>query len=236
MSTVERLNNVSHKDLKINTARSAELGDNVMFSLTFPREFRSAQAYYPIVFHKDADSGQFYPVILFGFQQQENLFLNDEGWDADYVPINVSRQPFSIGLQDGQRVVNIDTDSPRVNADKGEALFLEFGGNAPYLEKVSGMLEALHHGVEENKAFVDCLLHLKLIESFTLDVTLNNGSQHQLIGFYTINEDTLDALSDEEWAELRKSGFLTPIYMMLASQSQFSALVNRKNKRLNIAE
>ncbi|NMH61508.1 SapC family protein [Alteromonas ponticola] len=234
MATIERLNNVSHKDVKINTAYSPELGDNVMFSLTFPAEFRSAQAYYPIVFHKDAQSGQFYPVVLLGFQQQENLFLNQGKWDAGYVPINVSRQPFSIGVQDGQRVVNIDTDSAKVSAD-GEPLFLEFGGHAPYLEKVSGMLEALHHGVEENKGFVECLLEFKLIESFTLDVTLNDGSQHQLLGFYTINEDTLNELTDEQYLTLRAKGYLTSIYMMLASQSQFADLVSRKNKQLNLA-
>ncbi|MCW8107440.1 SapC family protein [Alteromonas ponticola] len=234
MATIERLNNVSHKDLKVNTQRSAQLGDNVMFSLSFPSEFRSAQAYYPIVFHKDADTGQLYPVVLFGFQQQENLFLTDDKWDAGYIPLNVARQPFSIGLQDQQRVVNIDMDSPRIG-NEGEPLFLEFGGHAPYLEKVSGMLETLHHGVEENKGFVDCLLEFKLVESFTLDVTLNDGSQHQLLGFYTINEDTLNGLADAQWATLRTKGYVGPIYMMLASQAKFAELVSRKNKLLNLS-
>ncbi len=235
MTTIERLNNVSHKDLKVNTDRSAELGDNVMFSLTFPSEFRSAQAYYPVVFHKDSDTGQFYPVTLFGFQQQENLFLKGNNWDAGYIPLNVLRQPFSIGLQDGQRVVNVDTENPRVSTTEGEPLFLEFGGHAPYLEKVSSMLETLHHGIEDNKGFVECLVKFNLIESFTLDITLNNGSQHQLLGFYTINEDTLNSLEDEQWLEIRKSGYLSCIYMMLASQSQFSEMVTRKNKSLNLA-
>ena len=46
------LNNVDHKDLRVITTRGAEYGDDVMFALTFPAEFRNIQAHYPIVFRK----------------------------------------------------------------------------------------------------------------------------------------------------------------------------------------
>ena len=48
------LNNIDHKDLRVITTRSAAYGDDVMFALTFPAEFRNVQAHYPIVFRKTA--------------------------------------------------------------------------------------------------------------------------------------------------------------------------------------
>jgi hypothetical protein len=236
------LNSVEHKHIKVNTARSEALGDNLWFCPTFPAEFRPAQTYYPIFFHKDSQTGKFYPITLFGFKDNENLFLNEDGWDAGYIPLAVQRQPFLIGQQrfveDGveqiQRVIHIDLDNPRVNETTGEALFLEFGGNTDYLDQVADMLETLHHGMSDAELFVDTLLTLDLIESVNIDVQLNDGSKHQMIGFYTISEETLNQLTGEQLASLHQNGYLQAIYMMIASQTRIRDLLNRKNKRLGL--
>ncbi|NKF51693.1 SapC family protein [Shewanella sp. WXL01] len=241
MSQHVLLNSVEHQNIKIDTRHSAELGDNVWFSVTFPIEFRSVQAHYPIFFNKDTN-GQFYPVALFGFQQQENLFLTEQGWDASYVPLTVRRQPFLIGQQtlqeDGiaqqQRVIHIDMANPRVGQD-GEALFHEFGGNTDYLEQVADMLETIHHGLQDNNAFIQTLIELELLESFTLDITLDNGSQNQMIGFYTINEDTLAELPADAITKLHQQGYLQAIYMVLASHSNMRNLIDRKNVQVGRA-
>jgi hypothetical protein len=68
------LNNVAHQDLKVITERSARYGDDVMYCMTFPFEFRSVQASYPILMQQDSN-GSLYPVALLGFQEKENLFL-----------------------------------------------------------------------------------------------------------------------------------------------------------------
>jgi hypothetical protein len=46
------LNNTEHSDLRVITALGAAYGDDVMYALTFPSEFRNLQAHYPIVFGK----------------------------------------------------------------------------------------------------------------------------------------------------------------------------------------
>lgn len=237
MSQHVLLNSIDHKDLKVNTSRSAALGDNVWFSVTFPQEFRSIQAHYPIFFHKDSATGQFYSMALFGFQQDENLFLSDAGWSASYVPLSVRRQPFLIGQQtvreDGverqQRVIHIDIDHPRVSQTEGEALFLPYGGNTPLLDEVGEMLEVIHHGLIDSQRFIDALIEHELLESFTLDIELDNGKKHQMIGFYTINENTLATLSADTLATLHQQGYLQAIYMALASQSKVRDLLNLKN-------
>ena len=232
MASFELLNNVDHLSVKIRTERSPELGDNHMFCLSFPAEFRAAQAYYPILFYKDGQTGQFMPVLLLGFQSGENLFAQAQGWQAGYIPLDVARQPFTIGQQNGERVIHIDTAHPKVNTSSGEALFLEFGGQTEYLQQVAAQLETLHHGINDAKQFSQQLLELELIESFVLDVTLKNGQQHSLHGFYTINEPKLAQLNAEQLAQLQQAGYLEAIYMMLASQSQFARLIGFRNQLL----
>lgn len=231
------LDNITHKDLKIITKRSADLGDSIPSLVTFPFEYRDIQTNFPICFCKDSDTGKFYTAALFGFEENENLFLNGDSWDAAYTPLMLERQPFFIGSQqtqdgDEQRLIYVDMDSPRVSTTDGEQLFLPQGGTSEFLQRISSILEAIHQGQKQTKEFVDVMLKYDLIESFTLNVELNDGTQNQLQGFYTINEDTLNALSSEAVTELMTSGHMQTAYMIIASMSNFRSLIERKNKRL----
>jgi hypothetical protein len=233
MNNVVALNNLDHKDLRVITRRAAAYGDDVRSALTFPAEFRNVQACYPIVFHKAAD-GKFQSVALFGFQDKENLFLGPDGWDAPYVPLTVERQPFLIGFRDREPTVHIDLASARVSRTEGEALFREYGGSTDFLERMSSVLLTIHQGLEAVPAFIDALLRHELLESFVLDVELNDRSQHRLTGFYTINEERLGTLDASALERLHQSGHLQAIYMALASLSHFRDLIERRN-RLNAA-
>lgn len=236
------LNNIEHQNVKVITEHSATYGDNLWYTLTFPAEFRSIQTYYPIFFNKDAETGQFFPLALLGFQEQENLFLSEGKWLAPYIPATITRQPFLIGVQnsieDGikkqQRVLHIDLDNPRVNQEEGEALFLEHGGNSPYLDKAADLLEAIHHGVGDNTSFVDALLKYELLESVTLDITLNDGSKNKMVGFFAINEDKVNQLDSDVISNLHKTGYLQAIYMTIASQGNVRTLINKKNEQLSL--
>ena len=233
------LNNVEHKQLRIVTARGAAWGDAVMSALTFPAEFRELQAHYPIVFAKNGDGTGFDPIALFGFQQGENLFLGADGghgngWDAPYIPLTVERQPFLIGRPaDGSEeglLIHVDLDSPRLSTTQGEPLFLSYGGSSETLERISRVLRSIHDGLETSKGFIAALLHLELLESFVLDIELDDGSQNRLAGFYTIHEERLAALTPEQLGRLHEVGYLQAIYMAVASLSQFRALIDRKNR------
>lgn len=234
------LNNIAHKNIRVITDRAEKYGDNVMFTTTFPLEFRRIQAHYPIFFYKDNQTGKFYPVALFGFKEKENLFLTEKGWEASYIPLTIERHPFLIGFQQyqeegvikKQRVIHIDLDNPRVNEAEGEELFLEYGGKTSFLEHVVSLLEAIHDGYENNEGFIARLLEFDLIESFLLDVQLKDGSNNQMHGFYTINEDKLAGLKGDTLEKLNREGYLQPIYMILASHSNIRILIDRKNERI----
>ena len=234
MTRHAHLNNVEHRDLRIITAHGAQYGDNVMYTLTFPAEFRNVQAHYPIVFAK-SNEGTFTPLALFGFHEGQNLFLQGDRWDAHYVPLMIQRQPFLIGNAPNGKVVHIDLDSPRVSRSEGEAIFREHGGNTEFLERVSGVLGMLHEGIEATPAFTAALLEHNLLESFVLDMQFQDGAQHRFAGFYAIQEERLGKLDAAALGRLHERGYLQPIYMAIASFSNFRGLIDRAG-RLNAAE
>ena len=225
------LNNVDHKDLRVITRRAADLGDNVHVAFTFPAEFRNIQACFPIVFQKSADGVGFDALALVGVEQGENLFLEADGWQAPYVPMTLERQPFLIGVDGDQLMVNIDIDHPRISQDEGEAVFLPYGGNTEYLERINSMLLAIHQGLEGAKGFSAAMQAHELFEPFVVDIELDDGSQNRLAGFYTLHEERLAALDGATLERLSRSGYLQAAYMVLASMAQFRSLIDRKNRR-----
>lgn len=230
MSNPVLLNNVDHQNLRVITTRGAQYGDNTMLAITFPSEFRNLQAHYPIVFRKGGDGTSFEAVALFGFQEGENLFLGQDGWDAAALPLTIERQPFLIGVKGQELMVNVDLDSPRVSSTEGDPVFLPHGGNTEFLENMNSTLLAIHEGLQSMPAFTAALLEHELLEAFVFDIELDDGSQNRLAGFYTINEDRLAALRGDALQRLNDAGYLQPVYMALASLSHFRDLIERKNR------
>ena len=238
MTNFALVNHDEHHDVRIITGRSAEYGDAVMYALTLPFEFRSAQAFYPILFHQE-DDGELLPVSLFGFEKGENLFLDDTGWDAGYIPATILRQPFLIGYQgseidkdeDKTRVLTIDMDHPRVNKEEGEPLFLPLGGRSDYLEWSADLLEQIYEGLLHAETFVAALRQHDLIEAANFEITLSDGSHNQLLGFHVLNEEKVRGLPGEVLEEFSKKSFLMPMFMMLASLGNMRALIQRKDRK-----
>ena len=229
MSRHAHLNNVEHRDLRVITARGAKYGDDLMYTLTFPAEFRNVQAHYPIVFGKSAE-GNYTPLALFGFREKQNLFLRDDKWDALYVPLMLERQPFLIGNAANGKVVHIDLDSARVSRTEGEAIFREHGGQTDYLDRITRVLGMLNEGVESTPAFIAALVEHNLLESFVLDIQFPDGAQHRFAGFHTIQEERLARLDAAALGKLHERGYLLPIYMVIASFSNFRSMIDRAGR------
>ncbi len=228
---LELLNNITHKDLRIVTQRGAQWGDDVMSCPVTADEFRSLQAHYPIVFQQDGQ-GHFLPVVLFGLEEGQNLFLGDKGWDAEYLPLAMQRMPFSIGVAQDELRMMVDMASPRISRGaEGEAVFLPHGGNTDFVEKANSVLRLLHEGLESTKEFVQSLVVNDLLESFVLKVERPDGSQGQLLGYFMIHEERLAALDANTVALLHQADYLQPIYMAIASMSKLAVLIRRQLAR-----
>jgi len=221
------LNNIQHKDLRVITRRGAQWGDDIMSAPVTVDEFRKLQAHYPIVFQPDGNGG-FAPAALFGLQEGENLFLNEQGWEADYLPLSVQRLPFSIGIADDELRMMVDMDSKRIaHGAEGEAVFLPHGGTTDFTENANAVLLTLHEGLQSTTDFVQTLMQHELLESFVLDVERPDGSRGQLVGFYILHEERLAALDSGTVGLLHQADYLQPIYMAIASLSNFTALIKR---------
>lgn len=237
MAKHAQLNNADHHGLRVRTERGASLGDAVMSSPLFPHEFRRAQAHYPIVFQKEASTGRFRPVALFGLEAGENLFLgvDGEGWDAAYLPAAMRMAPFLIGRAAGGGLeAHVDLSHPRVSQDggEGEPVFLEHGGQAPVLQEATEVLAEVAEGDGTATSFCALLAEMDLLEPFTFDVTLNDGSKGRLAGLYVVAEERLSGLDGEALARLNRAGALGAVFMAVASLSRLEALVERRNARL----
>lgn len=236
MSNHKILNPADHADLRVLSGASTAFGDNVMASLTIPEEFRAVQAHYPIVFRRDINSGAFSALAMFGFDNGENLFVDGERWDARYRPLAQSIQPFLIGRaeSDGDMAqVHIDMDHPRISTNgEGMRLFDEDERPTPYMEAMATRLAELDSGYRHLPEFCATLERLELLESFTLEVPLDDGSRHSLVGYHIIAEERLSVLDGVALGDLQAKGYLLPIFMAVASLSRFSDLVARKNARL----
>jgi hypothetical protein len=227
-----------HRDLRVRTTVSPELGDGVMACLTVPSEFRRVQNEFPILFRRDLDRGHFSALALFGFENGENLFVEGGRWTARYRPLALSIQPFLVGRSPSREetAVHIDLDHPRIAGpgDEGIRAFDEDGRPTDYLQAVMAGLDELDQGHQGNADFFAALERYDLLEPFSLDIELRDGSKHRLVGYHLIDEEKLRALEPGAIAELHAAGYLMPVFMALASLSNISSLVARKNWKLGL--
>ena len=237
------LDNVTHKDLRVRSGYSAEFGDEVNNTPVFPTEFALVQREYPIVFRKH-DSGHLQAMALLGLDKDENLFLDNNGWNARYVPAFHRRGPFLIGLPgrdaDTQDecgpTIHVDLDDPRITTDDGEAVFLPHGGNSPYLEQVSEALQIIHEGARHAKPMFAAFQDAGLIEEMTIEVQLDDSTHYKIPSFLTINEERLAGLSGSVLEALNRLGYLQLASLVVASLGNVSWLIELKNRRRRAAQ
>ncbi len=235
MSDHQILNPADHGELRIHTEPAAAFGDDVMACLAVPLEFRRLACDYAILFRYDQEQRSFSALALMGFEQGENLFLDGHHWRAAAKPLALAIQPFLIGRArqpGGPGQVHIDLSHPRIAAGgEGMRVFDAGGQPTPYLEQIAGMLAELDAGYRASTDFYAMLDRFGLLEPFSLDVELEHGRQHRLVGYHMINEDRLHALEPGAIGELHAGGHLMPIFMALASLGNLGKLVRLRAAR-----
>jgi hypothetical protein len=225
------LNNVDHHDLRVITRRSAEFGDAVSQVMVFPTELEAVQREYPIVFRRDGE-GALRPVALLGLARSENLFLGAEGgWRASYVPALLSRGPFSIAAPDapdGEPMIRVDLDDPRVSRSEGTPVFLPQGGNAPYLEQVTAVLRTIYVGHHLLDPMIAAFEAAGLLRPVNLEARVAEGEVYAIPDALVIDRERLAALKADELATLHEGGFLQAAFMAAASLGMMQRLVELK--------
>lgn len=235
------LNNVEHADLRVAIRPGAEFGDAVNQLPIYPSEFEEAQRSFPIVFRREDEGIQAY--VLLGLDRDENLFLEEGRWTSDYVPAVQRRGPFSIGIDrsrsdeagQGDPLVYIDGDDPRVGADDGLPVFLEHGGNAPLLDHIASVLRVIHEGMTTAPAIYAEFEAAGLLQPVDIQISLSDEDGYELPDLLTIDQSALAALSGEPLEQLHASGLLRAATMAASSLGNIQHLIDRKNRTRSLA-
>ncbi|PHR92802.1 MAG: peptide ABC transporter permease [Robiginitomaculum sp.] len=238
MTNTVLLDNITHQDLRVVTKHSADFGDNINQALIFPTEFTDIHREYPIFFNKDAQ-GVFQSIALLGLDRDENLFLDENGWQARYVPAIQKRGPFFIGFQekmiDGEPhqepMIHVDLDHDRISDSDGELLFKPHGGNTPYLEHIGTVLRTIHQGIDISTGMFAAFEEMGLIEKVDVEIKLSDTEQYNVPDYYSISEENLMQLDGTSLERLNKAGFLRLAFLVLASLGNVSRIVDMKNQK-----
>jgi len=192
-------------------------------------EFVVAGAEFPIVFVKNAEKDTYQAVVMLGLSAGQNLFFQDNAWQALYVPRAIRNYPLVL-VQDkpdsDRLLVAIDEASEQVGTEDGQPLFNEDGSESAFLaQRKEQMAEFLELG-QITRNFIAKLQSLDLIKEQVL--TLNvKGEERRINGIHLIDEKKLTELTDEQFLELRKNGYLTAIYAHLMSLQHTQKLVQK---------
>lgn len=240
MNRLTALNSAAHRHIRVNQQQVLAQAAQLNMLPVVLGEFLKLCVQYPIVMTKNGATGQFTCIALLGFDKHENLFWHEDRWDALYVPLQVTRQPFFLGTEpqapgeaEPRRVVCIDTMSTSVRQAHGEAIFDEHGAETAYFQQVKQMLAALLDGEQQTDRFIRKLLALELVRPMRLEIEFVDQRKHRVEGLYTIDEERLKALPAPAITELHALEYLAPIYTMLASLGHIYSLVQRKNQLLS---
>lgn len=230
-----QINNIDHANLRVSPVAGAAFGDAANQALVFPAEFEELQREFAIIFRRREIGLQAY--ALLGLDRDENLFLSGDRWNSRYVPASHQRGPFSIGMAPagadaaaGEPMIHVDMDDPRVGDSEGLPLFLEHGGNAPYLTHISGVLRLLYQEMENAPAAYAALDEAGLLTPVTLTIDVSEDRRYTVPDVLVVDVERLAALTGEPLERLHRSGVLRLAILAMASLGNVQQLIARKQK------
>ncbi|UZK70679.1 SapC family protein [Sphingomonas sp. S1-29] len=232
------LNNVDHHAMKVAILSGAAFGDCANQLPVFPSEFQELQREFAIVFRRNDDGIDAY--VLLGLDRDENLFLGEHGWTSRYVPAIQRRGPFSIALArpdpggapaNTDLMIHVDLDDPRVGDPDGLPLFLDHGGNAPYLDEAGAVLTVIFEGMQTARAINAELEAAGLLKPVTMQIDLDDETQYEVPDLLTVDPQALAELSGDALERLHRSGLLHAATMAACSLGNIPELIARKNRK-----
>lgn len=220
------LHKEKHKNIKIKS-NQFQVFKNTHIIPVVIAETTKLSSEMPLVFIKDPETGQFRIVALTGVKSGENLFFNGDEWDCYYLPAVFRAEPFSVArVSDDNSVICINEESELVNEDEGEPLFTEAGELTEFTKYASSLVTDLVHQSALTAEFCQWLAQKQLLESAVININTSEGSR-ELNGLYRVDERKLIDMSDADFLDMRKKGFLPAVYSHLSSQAALANITKR---------
>src|SRR5258708_19650705 len=161
------LSREEHSELKINPDLAKASAARQHLIPIVASEFRKAAIQYPIVFAKNPETGRFGPYVLNGLEPEENLFWSGTKMDVVYVPLNIRRRPFFVGMADmpggaSDNVLCIDIESSCITASGEKSIVGADGSDSPYFKELLSILAKLVDGQKQTISFTNTPLSVDI--------------------------------------------------------------------------
>jgi hypothetical protein len=230
------LSRAQHSGLRINPGLAEAAAARQHLIPIVASEFRKAATQYPIVFAKSPETGRFAPYVLNGLEPEENLFWSGTKLDVAYVPLNIRRRPFFVGMADTSAgatddVLCIDIESPCLCAAGQKSIVDADGSDSPYLKEILSILRELLDGQQQTSTLINTALSLDLLGPIVLDIVLEDGKSLHVEGLYSIDEDHFRSLGKHQVEMLWNEGLMDSFYSVIISTGQIFNLIRLRNER-----
>lgn len=224
----------NHSDIKVIQMDSYAFAKNTHIASVMLQEFPKAALVYPIVFIEDKSVSEFKPVVLLGLQDNENLFVDEDNrWNAQYIPAIIRRYPFALAStnDENQFTICIDEESELVSKTEGVPLFDEKGKPTELMQNIKSYLTNLQQMEILTRELSNIFKEKDLLAPLELKLRIGENMKN-IEGLFSINEEKLNALPDEDFLTFKKQNVLVLIYSHIISVAQMENLIKRKEKLL----
>lgn len=231
---IELLDSIRHKNVKIDAALVDVPSNRINAVNIMANELANLVHEYPIFISKSKNTGLFGLTALLGLHSGENLFIRDNRWHANYLPLDILRRPFQAMLHEdddfSKGQIAIDINSEQVKSGKGEVLFDSEGESSAYLERIKQTFSQILAGSEHTKACMKSMAELNLIEPIDLQFDSIRGGKFTFNGLYRVNKDVLSNLSGDALETAHKNGVLQIAHLIMSSGAHLQKLINWSNE------
>ncbi|WP_181832793.1 SapC family protein [Bosea caraganae] len=173
------------------------------------------------------------PLFMVGMRSAESCFVDADGrWRGQHPPAYLRRYPFIGGeVSAQQQVICIDGGYAGLQDKEGERLFTEAGEPGDALQRIITFVGEYADAAKVTAAFTAELKALDLLQTINIEIRSPDGASSNFSGFAAVSEERFNALSDEALLELKRKGYLAPIYAHLISLANFALLGERAATR-----
>ncbi len=221
------LNFEQHKNVKITGQFSAESMEGRHVVPLMLQEFTAAAPHYPIFFLQ-INEKQYSAVGVFGLKEGQNLLLKDGKFEGNYLPAAIRCYPFTLAqASEEQLILCINEQADNVSSNEGQALFNDDGSQTEFFQGINNFFRDYIDANTANKNVLDQIVEMGLLRADGLQYRDAAGNESRVNGFFVIDQEKFNALSDEQLLTLRKFGVLPAIYAHFASLERIGNLISR---------
>ncbi|ARD43000.1 SapC family protein [Colwellia sp. PAMC 21821] len=232
MTELVELSNSEHGTLRvIDNAALAFMKQQHILTVRV-KEITQAISSFPVFLVKNPHTGMWNISALTSFDIGQNLFVDNNKWNAIFTPTSMQTFPFFLMNVAGENkgyTIGIAPQDQAFSTTQGQSIFEPSGKPSLLLSRVKTLLEADIKNDIQSYQFAQKLESMQLIKRINLVVQYGDGTVQTLKGMNTIDETKLQQLSNDDLGALNKQGYLMPIHAMLMSIIQLNNLIQKHN-------